>query len=837
MTFLRSIIGSSFLLTSVVVYAPTLAEQPCDCRPGEFRYERDTTRRNWHDLTFKGIKCDCSSLELDHFPTSFSKLDQIVYLDLSGNNLTNSSLWDLSRFTSLHILDITDNPIDVLEPGTFSKGLLKMAELRLSAKLLTTAVKTLSNDTGMPNLVRMVIGGSEGDDDESVKSGEILNEATLPALTLFKDQLKELKITGLKFGGFSEKFVDGFKKLESIVLNNIHITKPLEFQTFINLPALDHFKISRSDIPQGNPYGVWSTFIKAAPNIRIVNMSRNNLASMEFLLEENNGNIPSDLSQIDLSHNSLSNIHLKNIYISSLSLSSNPQLTYMGDYKNTYIQKLDISNCSIKEFPKEAKFYRFDNNQAGLPPAKYANLTQLINLSQNPIEKVFPPNVFANFRQLKHLDLTGNTKIPCDCSLTRSLRTIPKVSVAGTCLNEGSNTRVSIENIMKTKIQLMTTTTCDVCPAKPCLDDQTCNYICIRWSESTCEQRQTNCTCDKYYAGIICGAIVTTPSTTTSTTPSTTTSTTTPTTKKPLTKTTIIYKLNTTKPLQTTSVIKSNVTIKQTTPSESTTTTTTPPASTTTTTATQPTTVTTTLIDMFVFLKSIGEVESLKSELKSNSDTQKIIIIVVAILGVIVIILVLGMCGLYRKYKKVEMLKNTMSANTGDVPISSTATSAVTLLNPGVNSDPLPTNTDEVAIEMAEIDEKDSSPSVSAVTNVGTKEPTEKEDVDVVSKEIRPLKTDLPGGSVPSSAVEKDPSADSGAVPLEKEPIEDSSHNILVVSTVSSPVRNDSPEVTAEMTSKEKDSSNVANADDDQEKGPSKTDLSDVNVETNPMEN
>ena len=361
---------------------------------------------------------------------------------------------------------------------------------------------------------------------------------------------------------------------------------------------------------------------------------------------------------------------------------------------------------------------------------------------------------------------------------------------------------------MKTKIQLMTTTTCDVCPAKPCLDDQTCNYICIRWSESTCEQRQTNCTCDKYYAGIICGAIVTTPSTTpsttTSTTTPTTTSTTTPTTKKPLTKTTIIYKLNTTKPLQTTSVIKSNVTIKQTTPSEST----------TTTTATQPTTVTTTLIDMFVFLKSIGEVESLKSELKSNSDTQKIIIIVVAILGVIVIILVLGMCGLYRKYKKVEMLKNTMSANTGDVPISSTATSAVTLLNPGVNSDPFPTNTDEVAIEMAEIDEKDSSPSVSAVTNVETKEPTEKEDVYVVSKEIRPLKTDLPGGSVPSSAVEKDPSADSGAVPLEKEPIEDSSHNILVVSTVSSPVRNDSPEVTAEMTSKEKDSSNVANADD-----------------------
>ena len=97
------------------------------------------------------------------------------------------------------------------------------------------------------------------------------------------------------------------------------------------------------------------------------------------------------------------------------------------------------------------------------------------------------------------------------------------------------------------------------------------------------------------------------------------------------------------------------------------------------------------------------------------------------------------------------------------------------------------------------------------------------------------MKTDSPGGSDPSPAVENDPYVGSGAVPLEKEPIEDSSPNVFVDSTVSSPVRNDSPEVTAEMTPIEKYSPNVANADDDEEKGSFKTDLSDVTVETNPM--
>ena len=416
-----------------------------------------------------------------------------------------------------------------------------MAELRMSAKLFISAVETLRNNT-MPNLVRLVIGGSEHVNG-GMKTGEILkNDAVLPALSLFKDQLKELKITGLEFGGFPGHFVDGFGRLESIVLQNLHITKSLEFQTFVNLPALYHFRMTLSKIQQRHPYGIWSTFIKGAPNLRVVDMSRNNLASIEFLLEKNNGDSATELTEINLSHNRLSNLHLKNINIFSLRLNSNPQLYYMGDYKNTYIQKLDISNCSIEKFPKEAKFYRFDNNQAGLPPAKYDKLSQLINLSQNPIEKAFPPNVFTNFRQLKYLDLTGIKKIPCDCTLTVPLTTVPNVIVWGTCLNEQTNARTSIEKIRKTTIQLITTTTCDVCPARPCLHDQTCSHDCASWNGATCRERQTNCKCEKSFTGVICEKITTPPTTTTTTTT--------------LSKTTISNKENTTISLPTTSALK-----------------------------------------------------------------------------------------------------------------------------------------------------------------------------------------------------------------------------------------------------------------------------------------
>ena len=95
--------------------------------------------------------------------------------------------------------------------------------------------------------------------------------------------------------------------------------------------------------------------------------------------------------------------------------------------------------------------------------------------------------------------------------------------------------------------------------------------------------------------------------------------------------------------------------------------------------STTPTTTTTTdatSIDVVFFLKSISEIKSLKSELKSNDDTMKILIIVVAILAAVVILLVIGMCVLYGKYKKVEALTYSMKAG-GDISMSSVTTSAV----------------------------------------------------------------------------------------------------------------------------------------------------------------
>ena len=96
--FFKNILESLFLLASILEVYVTTAEQPCACSPGDFKYERDITRQNPPDITVKGIKCDCSSRDLVSFPSPASLgiiLGKIVYLDLSGNNLTNTSEWDL----------------------------------------------------------------------------------------------------------------------------------------------------------------------------------------------------------------------------------------------------------------------------------------------------------------------------------------------------------------------------------------------------------------------------------------------------------------------------------------------------------------------------------------------------------------------------------------------------------------------------------------------------------------------------------------------------------------------------------------------------------------------
>ena len=103
MAFLKSLRAPALILATIiacVVVCTTAVEQPCNCQPGEFRYEKDTVLPDRTEPTVKGLKCNCSSRNLANFPL-IDKIDQVVYLDLSDNNLTSTSGRNLPKFISL----------------------------------------------------------------------------------------------------------------------------------------------------------------------------------------------------------------------------------------------------------------------------------------------------------------------------------------------------------------------------------------------------------------------------------------------------------------------------------------------------------------------------------------------------------------------------------------------------------------------------------------------------------------------------------------------------------------------------------------------------------------
>ena len=473
----------------------------CYCQFSAFTYAQDEVLPNRTlDNVYEGFVCHFSSLNLTKFPSIGDDVaNKLVCLDLSGNDLTSTVGWNLSRFLNLRYLDITGNPIVNVAPDTFI-GLPNTRELRISPNLATQDNFPVDNGVGgesntiMGSLTRLVITGTT-----------TTTTTTMKPITIFMDSLEELRISSITVDKFPARFVENYTRLASISLTDIKMTGGLNVETFWNLPKLYHFKWTKSDMSQSyNDRIKWATFIKYARNLKIVDLSQNLLGNIQDLLA--NEREPLELERLDLSHNCIPELKLSNINIVNMDLSSSScPPRFLGSYKNVWIQNLDVSNSSIKELPKYPKFYKFENNDRGLPPYKYNGRPQTINISNNPIEEAFRPNIFENFRYLKVLDLTGNdVKMPCDCRLQIPLVALSRVVVKGTCLGK-NNERLSIENeVRKSSPELLRTTACNYCPATPCLYDGVCDHACVQWENGICVRRQTQCTCKPGFSGVLC---------------------------------------------------------------------------------------------------------------------------------------------------------------------------------------------------------------------------------------------------------------------------------------------------------------------------------------------
>ena len=486
-------------------------EQECHCQFANFTYAQDEVLINRNaDRVYTGLVCHFSFLNLTSLP-SIEDADKLIYLDISENNLTNTVNWNMSRFVNLRYLDITGNPLTEVAPKTFT-GLWSMVELRISPEHATQdnfPDQDDESDIIMGNLTRLVIGGSNIDRSSMSGPVNIKNRATIKIepITIFMDSLEELRISSITIDEFPTRFVENYTRLVSISLTDIKVKNLVNLETFRNLPKLYHFKWTRSDI-SNSVKSTWPTFIVNARNLKVIDFSWNYLPPVDNFLS--NYNEPLELERLDFSHNCMVGLTLSNINIVNMDLSSSCPPGFLGNYRNVWIQNLDVSNSSIKDFPLE--FYKFDI----IPPVKYNGRPQTINLSNNPLEEVFQSNIFENFLYLKVLDLTGNNvRIPCDCRLKITLVAIPGVILKGTCLNE-NNERLSIDNeVRNTTAELFRTTTCNYCPAKPCLQNGTCDHVCTQWKNETCSRRQTQCQCELGYNGTLCQYLVSTITTST----------------------------------------------------------------------------------------------------------------------------------------------------------------------------------------------------------------------------------------------------------------------------------------------------------------------------------
>ena len=373
----------------------TAKEMECDCQFGSYTYQRDTILPNKTATVFGGLICNCSSRGLYAFPPSIQNMEQVVSLDLSKNNFSMISDWNLTRFTSLAFLDVTDNPITNIKPNTFTEdALTTLIELHSGPELVQkgffqnrVADNTMDDTAAIPNLKRLVISQS-GTGITKKRQGDILT--TLPQLTIFKESLQELKISGIAINELPANFVDNFTRLESVVIEDIYVDKELNKETFVNLPLLYHFKLTRSEFITN--YGLWASFLLFVPSLKVLNMATNtNMGGLDELLTKETK--PLELDSLDLSFDKLNYLSLKYIYIVNINLRNNDMGLLKVRFENAWFQHLDVSNNSMTKFVKPGKFYKVDDKDDKQLRKRYTiNKISLLFLHSAQNFLTFTPN-------------------------------------------------------------------------------------------------------------------------------------------------------------------------------------------------------------------------------------------------------------------------------------------------------------------------------------------------------------------------------------------------------------------------------------------------------------
>ncbi|XP_034832868.1 insulin-like growth factor-binding protein complex acid labile subunit [Maniola hyperantus] len=417
----------------------------CSCNTE--RTSVDCSRRGLTDLPIginaKVTKLNISNNDISKFPEHIYKLNNLVSLDISGNQLKELPENALQNLTSLEMLNLSKNRFESwisLNPNEVLKPATNLKILNLSRNKLRTMANLANQELFIsPSLETLILDNCEIDSihGRSPLSGlinisvlKINHNPLLRIQSLVSPTLKSLYVSNCQLSFINH---NELSYLPSLLFLKMSHNYRLELSSTANSlfsSSLRYLDISYCNVFKPNLFGF--------PNLRKVIINHNmirylrsnefiNNTKLEYLdLSNNNiGSIKSDtfrglsmIRYLDLSWNEIAHIPEDSLLempsLTQIKLARN-YLSRVGHLKSTSLSIIDMSTCEISTIGKDSfeglpSLVELDlshNLLSHIPDSISSNTLKYLNLNYNRISSISNYTFFM-LPRLSGLSVIGN---------------------------------------------------------------------------------------------------------------------------------------------------------------------------------------------------------------------------------------------------------------------------------------------------------------------------------------------------------------------------------------------------------------------------------------------
>ncbi|CAH2239506.1 jg21512 [Pararge aegeria aegeria] len=417
----------------------------CTCNTD--RTSVDCSNRGLTDLPTgidaKVTKLNISSNDISTFPENIFKLNNLISLDISNNQLKELSENALQNLTSLEILNLSKNRFESwlsLNPNEVLKTATNLKILDLSGNKFNSMANLANQELLIsPSLETLILDNCEIDSihGRSPLSGlnniNVLKMNHNPLLriqNLISPTLRSLYISNCQLSYINHNELSYLPSLVYLKISHNYRLQLPSSANFLFSSSLRYLDISYCNIFKPNLFGF--------PNLRKVIINHNmirylrsnefiNNTKLEYLdLSNNNiGSFKSDtfrgltmIRYLDLSWNEIAQIPEDSLLempsLTQIKLARN-YLNRVGHIKSTSLSVLDLSSCeisiigkdSLEGFPSLVDLDLSHNLLSHIPDSISSNTLKYLNLNYNRLSSVSNYTFFM-LPRLSGLSVIGN---------------------------------------------------------------------------------------------------------------------------------------------------------------------------------------------------------------------------------------------------------------------------------------------------------------------------------------------------------------------------------------------------------------------------------------------